>query len=68
MYEDNPDARVYYQLLKGLYEHHPVRIQIAGTVESIRAISKEDLYTCYRGFYHPQNMHLLVVGESTRKR
>ncbi|ADG05816.1 EF-P 5-aminopentanol modification-associated protein YfmH [Kyrpidia tusciae] len=62
MYEDNPDARVYFQLLKGLYEHHPVRIQIAGTVESIRAISKEDLYTCYRGFYHPQNMHLLVVG------
>ncbi|MBX6395511.1 MAG: insulinase family protein, partial [Alicyclobacillaceae bacterium] len=62
MYDDNPDARVYYQLLEGLYERHPVRIQIAGTVESIRQITKEDLYTCYRAFYHPENMHLLVVG------
>ncbi|MDI3257421.1 MAG: pitrilysin family protein [Kyrpidia sp.] len=62
MYEDNPDARVYYQLLECLYERHPVRIQIAGTVESIGKITKDDLYTCYQGFYHPQNMHLFVVG------
>ncbi|MDI3327551.1 MAG: pitrilysin family protein [Alicyclobacillaceae bacterium] len=62
MYDDNPDARVYYQLLEGLYQRHPVRIQIAGTVDSIQAITKEDLYTCYNAFYHPQNMHLFVVG------
>ncbi|NJP36295.1 EF-P 5-aminopentanol modification-associated protein YfmH [Alkalicoccus luteus] len=62
MYEDNPDWQNFFGLLKGLYKHHPVQIDIAGTVDSIRQISKEDLYTCYESFYHPSNMVLFVVG------
>jgi predicted Zn-dependent peptidase len=62
MYHDNPDWRVFENLLKGLYHAHPVRINIAGTLESIAAIDKETLLECWNTFYHPGNMILFVVG------
>jgi predicted Zn-dependent peptidase len=62
MYNDNPDARVFYDLLKALYQEHPVRIEIAGTIDSIAKINKETLYDCYNTFYHPGNMVLFAVG------
>ena len=62
MYQDNPDWRVYYGLIGALYRNHPVHIDIAGTAESVRSITKEMLYDCYRTFYHPSNMSLFVVG------
>ncbi|MBY3618712.1 insulinase family protein [Acinetobacter sp. CUI P1] len=62
MYADNPDWRVYFGLIEAMYSKHPVRIDIAGTVESISTITKETLYTCYNAFYHPSNMLLFVVG------
>lgn len=62
MYRDNSDWRVYFGLIDALYHTHPVHIDIAGTVESIRQIDKETLYRCYETFYHPSNMLLFVVG------
>ncbi|MGM9986491.1 MAG: EF-P 5-aminopentanol modification-associated protein YfmH [Bacillaceae bacterium] len=62
MYDDNPDWRLYYGLIEALYVNHPVRIDIAGTVESISHITKDLLYLCYNTFYHPSNMLLFVVG------
>ncbi len=62
MYEDTPNWRTYFGLLKGLYGDHPAATDIAGTVESISQITKEDLYACYRTFYHPSNMILFMVG------
>lgn len=63
MYEDDPGWRVFFNCLNAMYFDHPVKIDIAGTVESISKISKEDLYTCYNTFYHPENMVLFVVGD-----
>lgn len=62
MYQDQPDWRVYFGLIDAMYHVHPVHIDIAGTEQSIRDITKETLYTCYRTFYHPQNMAVFVVG------
>lgn len=62
MYRDNPDWRAYFGLIEALYQKHPVRIDIAGTIESIAQITKDTLYTCYHTFYHPSNMSLFVVG------
>jgi predicted Zn-dependent peptidase len=62
MYRDNADWRVYFGLIDALYHKHPIHIDIAGTVESIRQIDKETLYRCYETFYHPSNMFLFVVG------
>jgi predicted Zn-dependent peptidase len=62
MYDDNPDWRQYFGMIANLYGKHPVRTDIAGTVESISKITKELLYTCYETFYHPSNMLFFVVG------
>lgn len=63
MYQDNPDWRVYFNLLKALYERHPVRNDIAGSFESIGKITKDLLYKCYNTFYHPRNMAIFVTGD-----
>ena len=62
MYDDQPDWRAYMGTVKNMFHHHPVNIDIAGTVQSISNITKEDLYTCYNTFYHPSNMTLFVIG------
>lgn len=62
MYRDNPDWRSYFGLIEALYKIHPVRIDIAGTIDSIAQITKDTLYECYHTFYHPSNMSLFVVG------
>ncbi|GMB10776.1 MAG: predicted Zn-dependent peptidases [Candidatus Improbicoccus devescovinae] len=62
MYEDNPSCRVNLNMLKSLYQHHPVRNDIAGTIESISQINPEILYNCYNSFYNLNNMVLCIVG------
>lgn len=62
MYEDDPGWCVMFNLLGALYRNHPVRIDIAGTAESIAQINADTLYRCYRTFYHPSNMFLCVCG------
>lgn len=62
MYDDQPDWRLYFGTIENLYKEHPVKIDIAGTVESIQDITAEHLYTCYETFYHPSNMLLFIVG------
>ncbi|ENQ3078554.1 EF-P 5-aminopentanol modification-associated protein YfmH [Bacillus sp. WLY-B-L8] len=62
MYQDNADWRLYFGLIDSLYRKHPVKIDIAGTIDSISEITKDLLYECYHTFYHPSNMLLFVVG------
>lgn len=62
MYDDNPDWRLYFGVIENMYKEHPVRIDIAGTVDSISHITKDLLYECYETFYHPSNMLLFIVG------
>ncbi|WP_335872859.1 EF-P 5-aminopentanol modification-associated protein YfmH [Bacillus sp. 2205SS5-2] len=62
MYDDNPDWRLYFGLIQNMFQEHPVKIDIAGTVESISDITEDLLYECYETFYHPSNMLLFVIG------
>ena len=63
MYEDEPNAVVYYNLLRNLYKNHPINIDIAGTVETISKIDKETLYKCYYSYYNLKNMFLIIIGD-----
>lgn len=63
MGDDSPGSAIYYNLLKALYDHHPIRDKVAGTVESIAEITAETLYKCHRMFYSPANMTLCVEGD-----
>jgi len=63
MYQDNADWRVFFNLLDCLYVNHPVKLEIAGSIESISQITKELLYDCYNTFYSPSNMAVTVAGD-----
>lgn len=62
MYDDDPDWRVYFGAIANLYHKHPVKIDIAGTCETVNNTYKDMLELCYQTFYHPHNMMLFVVG------
>ena len=62
MYDDEPEWRVYLALMECLFQNHPIRTSVAGTVESIAEITHETLYACHKAFYNPANMVLTVVG------
>ena len=67
MYQDNPDWQVLFNLLRGVYHNNPVRIDIAGTIDSIAQINAELLYSCYNTFYNLSNMALSVAGNVTKE-
>ena len=63
MYDDQPDYRIYKNLMAALYREHPVRIDIGGSVETIQHIDTPLLSSCYRRFYHPSNMGFMACGD-----
>lgn len=63
MYQEQPGYKLMFNTLRAMYSDHPVRVDIAGSVESIYNITKDDLYLCYKTFYHPSNMVMFVVGD-----
>ena len=65
MYDDSPDWRVMTAIFGCLYQNHPIRHDIAGTVESIASITPDMLYDSCRAFYNPGNMVLAVAGNVT---
>jgi predicted Zn-dependent peptidase len=65
MYDDSADWRLMFALYQCLYQEHPLRDDIAGSVESIAQITPELLYACTDAFYRPQNMALAVAGNVT---
>ena len=62
MYLDVPGWMSMFNLLRCLYKKHSVRIDIAGTRESISKITDKLLYECYNTFYNLGNMALAVCG------
>lgn len=63
MTEDDPSFVLYTSTMGALFDHHPVRESVAGTVDSIASITPELLYDCHRAFYVPSNMVLTVCGD-----
>ena len=62
MYDDDPGFQLYLNTLKCLYSKNPIRIDIAGSIESISKINPDILYKCYNTFYNPANMVLVTSG------
>ena len=63
MYRDSADSQVYDNLFSAMYAHHPIRVPIAGTEDSIREITAKTLELCHRAFYTPANAMLCVIGD-----
>ncbi len=63
MYDDEADWKVYINAMKALYHKNPIRIDVAGSIDSINKITKETLYDTYNSFYVPSNMVVVVSGD-----
>ena len=63
MYEDYPEWQVYLNAMEAMYHNNPIKIDIAGSIESISHIDKEILYKCYNTFYNPSNMVMVISGD-----
>ena len=63
MCEDDPYDRCFYGMTRGLYEKHPLRIDVVGSQDSIAKITPEMLYECHRRFYALSNMALVICGD-----
>ena len=63
MYDDMPSWRVMFNMLEAMFYSHPVRIDIAGTAQSIAKISDKLLYDCYNRYYNLSNMFLILAGD-----
>ena len=64
MYEDSPYERCFSNLLNALYKTHSVKKNICGDVSSIKKITPALLLECYRAFYSPQNMALVICADT----
>lgn len=65
MYKDSPDWECLFNMLGAMYHNHPVKIDIAGTKDSISQITAKMLFSCYETFYNLSNMALAVAGKLT---
>lgn len=63
MYDDEAEFKVYLNCMKAMYTKNPIRIDVAGSVESIQKINKDILYDCYNNFYTTSNMVIVVCGD-----
>jgi predicted Zn-dependent peptidase len=61
MYQDDLDQTIYEDALDAMFVDHPIRSDVAGTEESIGKIDEKWLKMAYDTFYHPANLHLVVV-------
>ena len=68
MIEDDPDWKVFMNLMAALYQHHPIRVSVAGSVESISHITADTLYACHKAFYDPPIWCCAWQGTWTRRR
>ena len=60
---DNPETRVFENLMSAMYEKHPIRVPILGDRQSIAQITPQVLHKSHKAFYRPENMLLCVVGD-----
>ena len=63
MNEDDIYWKIDHKSRECLFNNHPIRNKIAGEVETIKDITKEDLYRAYNYFYIPSNMILTISGK-----
>ena len=63
MNEDNPETRLFENLMAAMYESHRIAEPILGTRSTIANITPQVLTQTHRAFYRPDNLLLCVVGD-----
>lgn len=66
-YDNAPYGRVYEELHKRAYIHHPYRWIPIGSIAHLQAATLEDAQRFYKTFYAPNNATLVVSGDVSAK-
>jgi zinc protease len=61
--QDNLSTVALQLFSRTLYRQHPYRMDPLGTVESVSALSRDQLVDYYRRRFHASNMVLAIVGD-----
>lgn len=67
-YQDMVDFVLDDKVREGIFHIDPIRVDIGGTVESIKTITKDELDVTYKTFYQPSNMFLVITGNFDEKK
>ena len=62
MYDDIAETKFNQAVLEALYPKHSLSKQVAGTIASVNATTKEDIVAAYKAFYNAKNSRLVIVG------
>lgn len=68
MYEDNPTMAVDILFDRVAYGNHPLGWDVGGTEQTVRGMTREELWSYYQRHYSPKNMVLVVAGNMEHKR
>ncbi|MFH1622549.1 MAG: pitrilysin family protein [Candidatus Omnitrophota bacterium] len=67
MYNDLPRHIAQDLLEKIMHPNHPLGRNIAGTVETVSSVSKDDLANFQKKYYEPENMIVVFAGNISHK-
>lgn len=63
MYEDNPTMAVDQLFEQTIFGDHPLGRDIGGTIDSVRAMTRKQLFNYYKKYYSPANMVVVLSGD-----
>ena len=61
--EESPEVLAGRALARALYPGHPYAHPVAGTIESVAKLTREQVVRFYRGHYRPDAAAIAVVGD-----
>ena len=64
---NDPSYMMWQDLLHTIFLGTPYEREVIGTVETVNALTQENLLKYYNSYYHPENMFLTVVGDIDKK-
>ena len=60
---DQPNIRLFHELMATAYTRHPYRLPVIGNVESINNFSRDRILQYIQKHYYPQNLTIVVAGD-----
>ncbi len=61
--DDSPDATLWDEFASHVFHNTPYGIKVIGSVETVSAMSREDLLTYFGAHYVPSKMSIVVAGD-----
>lgn len=63
MYKNTPSTELSYTALKNVFIKDNRKNLISGEIEDIKKITVDNILDCYKAFYNPSNMFIIITGK-----